>query len=594
MAAHRLFRLFIISGNSTSSCRIAELELRTVADVPEIPSGGSPIGSSQYSTGNSYSRAFDGDVSTYWRNSSSQDIPGQWIGYDYGAGNEKEIVQYAITAWTTPTYAPKQFQLECSDDGGVTWDLFSVQPADQTGWTAGEQRVFNVEPPQPQPIRATQLPIIVVEKSNQPTRISQFPILLVALPAQPAQVTQMPILVAEHDVETPLPTPFLALPHEQLVEEIEWLTSVSISDNGREQRQALRANPRRRFKCSAVFVTEEERRQFIDLLMQTQALYVDWPVWAYSAPLAPAASGTTELKFTPRSTDLRDGEYAAIYDAHTETTHVVKVDTMAGDGCTLAAPLDFDVTAACSICPLLKMRVVDRGKLDTDGVSGLLDMNLEVVANRDLMRTSDTSMLTLYAGQIILDKPQLAGLSDMYDAGVVWVDNDVAIPKVSQHHLHVFKGGSRTFKLGRYNGDMDWLRAFLAAVKGRQGTFRLPTWFDDLPLAVQPALGATVLVSSNVQAEKYLYNPANKFIRIESRAGVIYRTIGDFRRIFTEEGVPIGVQITLNESIGNNAGANDIRKISFCPLTRLDNDVVSITHGDLDAIVSMSVKTVIA
>lgn len=70
-----------------------------------------------------------------------------WIlGYDFGAGNEKIIVQYAVSSYPTSTQtnnrSPSNWTFEASNDGS-TWDVLDTV-AGETGWSTGETRTFTV------------------------------------------------------------------------------------------------------------------------------------------------------------------------------------------------------------------------------------------------------------------------------------------------------------------------------------------------------------------------------------------------------------------------------------------------------------------
>jgi hypothetical protein len=64
-----------------------------------------------------------------------------WLKYDFGAGNEKDIVEFAVTAISVNANQPTNFALQFSDDDS-TWTT-TILILDQTGWGLSEQRVFN-------------------------------------------------------------------------------------------------------------------------------------------------------------------------------------------------------------------------------------------------------------------------------------------------------------------------------------------------------------------------------------------------------------------------------------------------------------------
>jgi hypothetical protein len=94
--------------------------------------GGSAIGS-----GSSQANAFDNNTGTAWSPAGST---GQ-IGWDFGGGNEKAIVEVAITTSGSTTLAalPKDFTLQWSDDNSswTTQDTIAAY-----GWLFSHTRAF--------------------------------------------------------------------------------------------------------------------------------------------------------------------------------------------------------------------------------------------------------------------------------------------------------------------------------------------------------------------------------------------------------------------------------------------------------------------
>jgi hypothetical protein len=95
MAAHRYWRLNITAGNGSAYVGVEEVGLRT------NPGGLTVTGSGTASASESYvtlppADAFDLSNSTSWASNGSA-LP-QWIKYDFGAGNDKDIVEVELVA----------------------------------------------------------------------------------------------------------------------------------------------------------------------------------------------------------------------------------------------------------------------------------------------------------------------------------------------------------------------------------------------------------------------------------------------------------------------------------------------------------------
>lgn len=153
MAAHRYWRLFISSVASSTSVAIGELILATTAGGASVATGGTASASS--TTGvNAASRAFDGTLSSsnYWQSLllyTGTNVDGtvrgcEWLQYDFGSGNDKDIAEIRIYfpagGSIATSVSPSSFVLYYSDNG-LNWTR-------QKAWnlqtfTAGETKTYD-------------------------------------------------------------------------------------------------------------------------------------------------------------------------------------------------------------------------------------------------------------------------------------------------------------------------------------------------------------------------------------------------------------------------------------------------------------------
>lgn len=146
MTAHRYWRLFIAdnfepSGANRYYTSLTELEMFTTVGGSNVCTGGTAIASSDY-TGDGWSmnNAFDvaKNVDIGW--AANNVAPPAWIGYDFGAGNEKDVVQYSFTVRSSAgsmTQSPRIFTLQYSDDG-IEWFSSDGTVIKSTLWNANE------------------------------------------------------------------------------------------------------------------------------------------------------------------------------------------------------------------------------------------------------------------------------------------------------------------------------------------------------------------------------------------------------------------------------------------------------------------------
>lgn len=140
MAVHRYWRILITAVNGDPTyLNIAEVELRESVGGADVT--GSGTASASGTQGGSFvaASAFDNNAGSGWAMQYSGVLP-QWLAYDFGAGNAKDIQQVALTCFYHSQH-PKAWQLQHSDDG-TTWTSVPWSVDNSINWTAGETRTF--------------------------------------------------------------------------------------------------------------------------------------------------------------------------------------------------------------------------------------------------------------------------------------------------------------------------------------------------------------------------------------------------------------------------------------------------------------------
>lgn len=127
--AHRYWRINILKGWSDQYIGYAEVEFRDVLGGPDLTGSGTPIGTEWVSVPTEYPQfAYDDINTTRWQfeKAVGQTTGGRatgWIGYDFGEGNEKSIIQVRVR--------------NLHDTGGRNLRLALVEWSDDgSNWTA--------------------------------------------------------------------------------------------------------------------------------------------------------------------------------------------------------------------------------------------------------------------------------------------------------------------------------------------------------------------------------------------------------------------------------------------------------------------------
>lgn len=133
---NQIWRLNITAINGAARADVRDIQLRSTVGGADItsPSHSQPF-CDQHFSGYVAQNAFD-RTSNIWASNSTSGV----IGYNLRPENAAPVAEVAITSGSS-TEAPKDFTIEKSDDGGLTFAVVSMQTG-VTGWTAGVAKTF--------------------------------------------------------------------------------------------------------------------------------------------------------------------------------------------------------------------------------------------------------------------------------------------------------------------------------------------------------------------------------------------------------------------------------------------------------------------
>lgn len=140
MSAHRYWRVNVTLCNGRNFVGCAEMEMFTAVGGSDVCSGGTALQSSNFGGGPA-ANAFDNSGSTNWYSGNGA-LP-EYLGYDFGSGNDKDIVGFSWVPRNdgfANSDAPNTGTLQYSDDGSTWTTRFSF--SGQSGWSIAEKRNF--------------------------------------------------------------------------------------------------------------------------------------------------------------------------------------------------------------------------------------------------------------------------------------------------------------------------------------------------------------------------------------------------------------------------------------------------------------------
>jgi len=462
-----------------------------------------------------------------------------------------------------------------TDQDLIAEDLFD--------WVGGEA------PPDVVPLRVTQLPLQVIDTGSRSVRVTQLPIQVITLPVQPARVTQLPIQVPNLPRPVPKPTPLVPLA--PVGEEFVFLTAVNRARSSKEQRARLVENPRHRYAYSLQLTNDEQRRRAYAYLYKNQDRELLHPMFHHwTRLLAETEPLSDRLYFDPAGTDLRVGEALAIFDVYTMEVSFHTVAELFADGARCEESIGRPVGEVHAVCPAPLSRFIRVPDLTMAEGLGEARVTIETTRDRVLQRV-DNFVLPMLGDLPVLAVEPLGEANEILERGTEWLDTGLSIPSPRTKWRYGLMNGTREYKFDRET-DFDFWRAMLDHLGGRQRTIRVPTFFNDLPLTQQPALGATELVTSNIQAFEYLMAGSYGAITIWRDIGPLHRSVRETRMVYDANGDPVAVRMLLDGSIGSSPGSNIIKAISYLNRMRMGSDSAVLSHHQNYSTITLELQAV--
>lgn len=370
---------------------------------------------------------------------------------------------------------------------------------------------------------------------------------------------------------------FAILPNwqDQVVETLEWLTSVTESPLAVEQRMGLRLSPRKMVEMSHTLFGP--KRTYFDLFITAgggSPIYL--PLFYDVGKIGSALSiGDTTISVDTTYSELRDCRRAVlISDASVPVYEVIEIWAHSDTELTLVAGIKKNWSIGTKIYPAIKVKVETQpsGNRHADRAYKARTRFISLDSNN----SSATVSFGLFQNQLVLEEEpnEVSPLSFQYDRKTFSIDRKVGLQQISDIAPFINESYSWYAK-GR---PALWrLRAIFYALQGRRRPIWIPSYFSDFELVANTAADATVL---NVKRCGYSDTGgpfANReFILIHMRSGVrIYRKI-TAAAIVGAEGLT--ENLSLDSAPGINLTADNVLRISFLHFSRLDQDSIELTH----------------
>lgn len=368
-------------------------------------------------------------------------------------------------------------------------------------------------------------------------------------------------------------------PEAPMVERLEFLTDIFVKIDGTEQRVALRKNPRQTFEMEIFREDGVERQRIDNMLFDWQARVFGVPVWFEPMALtADASIGQTTINVnTTNYADLRVGGLAVIIkdDSTFETLEIASIGpTTIG----FASPLMQDHDASeVEVYPVRTTIAPDLVRIRRRAVNAETRRVVMRVLDND-SDLADTAAFSVYDSKVLFDDPNLIdGLADesMQRRTVGFDNNTGKFSQVSPWDRS--RDGSSKGFFTRTRRQLWELRQVLHALRGRQVSFYVPTFAEEITPTATLTNGGSTLTMTNVGYAKFTMNrqPRDVIrIRLTDQTELI-RTITDSSEVDADT-----EQLTVDTSWPMDITVGEIERIDFYRKVRFDTDSFTITHTD--------------
>lgn len=371
---------------------------------------------------------------------------------------------------------------------------------------------------------------------------------------------------------------FLPVEYEAPVNEtLAFLTDIITSLDGKEQRIALRENPRQLFDVE--YVLDENDRQ------RMQAVLMDWMDNLFGFPLfheqveltaAHTAGGTTYAITQGDQVDFRVGGLAAVMSS-ADVFDVIRISAVTPTQITASDPSTNSYAIGAKVLPLRLARIVE--VIPTEREVNNIEtfrVRFEVSDNDTGVFAGSISGWSTYLGKVLLDDGNVVRgtMPGQLAHRIYRVDNSTG--QVGQ--VSIWPKNKRSQEKGfvaRSRAEILKLKKLLLAHNGRQKSFYIPTFIEDLDIVANLTLGSATMDIANIEYTRFIGSREPKAtFRITFTDGTsLVRIVQSSTKISaTVE------RLTLDTTWPANRTVAEISRVQFYELARFDSDEFVISY----------------
>jgi hypothetical protein len=367
-------------------------------------------------------------------------------------------------------------------------------------------------------------------------------------------------------------------PEGEIRETLGFLTDILRSANGKEQRIRVRNYPRQTVDYEFKFDDDAERRRFEAFIYKWHPQTFGVPIWFESQRLTAAVTaGDTTIYLNTLYSDFRVGGLLILWTSHL-VFDSLEIDSITSTSITLSSPVVNSYSVRSKVMPL--RTGITKQEITGDKYAvNLSTMAIKFHITDNEVDIGDTSAFSSHNSKVMFDD---------YN----WISRETATDSLKNllHHIDNKIGSQIQFSdwenshmittKGFFcrNPQATWeMRQVLHALAGRQKSFYLPTFYEDMVATNDIVNGTDILDIENIGYSDFVDGTEpNKSIYVLLNNGTIIT-----RQVQSSSVVSSTIErLIIDIAWPSDILVSDIRRISYLRLGRFALDNFEINHNN--------------
>ena len=359
---------------------------------------------------------------------------------------------------------------------------------------------------------------------------------------------------------------------------MEFATDIQPATGGKEKRDSFRDRPRQILDWT--FSMQDLDRQCLQsLLFENQSRVFAVPVWWEQVKLTAAITGgatSTALTEDLTFVDMRVGGLAVVFKDK-KVFDVLTVLSKTANSVIFESTIQNGFAVGDLVVPV-RLAHAQRsiGAVRFPVTLEEFRIRFRVIDNHTGVPAPSTAAFSSYLGKVLLDDCNLlqGNFGESYERRIFVFDNESGLVQQDSPWDHGKRTSQKGFRVGSRQ-QLYELRQLLIALRGRQVSWWIPTFIEDLTATQDLVVSESTIDIANVGYTRFIQSREyKKTFRITFTDGTsLIRVVQSSTELPADE-----ERLTLNDTWPIGRTVSQIVRIEFLELSRFDTDSIRIRH----------------